>query len=263
MAYPSAIFSDLDGTLLPPGATTVSPDDLVRIGRIVDAGIPFVAASGRQYASLQKLFEPVKDRISYVCENGCIAFHQGKVVSRGTMDQELARDLIRTILSLPDMELMVSGVDTVYILEGRDEFRHHLENVVGNVVTEASDIYHLPEPYFKISFYTRGLPFDKDLLLSRFGKDCRIVTGGNDWIDIMPQGISKATAIKDLLPILGAKRETAIAFADEENDTEMMEYVGIPIAMENAIGPIKKLARYTVKSVGETLDRILAGEEYK
>ena len=66
------VASDIDGTLLQGGAQEISPEVFAQIRRLRRHGVRFCAASGRQYASLRRLFAPVADDISYVGENGAI-----------------------------------------------------------------------------------------------------------------------------------------------------------------------------------------------
>lgn len=53
------IASDLDGTLLQNGAQTVSEQAIQLIEKLLDNGIHFTAASGRQYNNLRRLFAPL------------------------------------------------------------------------------------------------------------------------------------------------------------------------------------------------------------
>ena len=59
------IASDLDGTLL--GKDKKVPEEMFSlIGELKKKGILFAASSGRQYANIRRLFEPVKDEIAYI-----------------------------------------------------------------------------------------------------------------------------------------------------------------------------------------------------
>ena len=53
------IASDLDGTLLQNGAQVLSPEIFKLIPALKKKGIHFIAASGRQYANLRRLFAPL------------------------------------------------------------------------------------------------------------------------------------------------------------------------------------------------------------
>ena len=84
------IASDLDGTLLQNGAQVLSPEIFKLIPALKKKGIHFIAASGRQYANLRRLFALLQDEISYIAENGSLCVHEGKVVSSGQIDRGLA-----------------------------------------------------------------------------------------------------------------------------------------------------------------------------
>ena len=64
------VASDVDGTLVPDGTFEINPEIYDVIKALKEKNITFVAASGRQYASLKKLFAPVADQILYIPDNG-------------------------------------------------------------------------------------------------------------------------------------------------------------------------------------------------
>ena len=82
------IASDLDGTLLQNNAQELNPEMFDIIWKLKEKGIHFIAASGRQYASMRRLFEPVKDEISYITENGSLCIHKGETLKRDVMERE-------------------------------------------------------------------------------------------------------------------------------------------------------------------------------
>lgn len=103
------VATDLDGTLLIGGRNLPRPEAFPIIERVCDAGVLFLAASGRQYASLRHLFEPVADRIGYLCENGGEVIWQGETLVRHTMPRELALDICRLIEETPGARYVLSG----------------------------------------------------------------------------------------------------------------------------------------------------------
>ena len=70
-------------------------------------------------------------------------------------------------------------------------------------------------------------------------------------LDILPEAVSKASAIERMLGLLGFDRSQAIAFGDEENDLEMFGAVDYTVAMGNAIDALKQTATYVTDSVDE------------
>lgn len=57
------VASDLDGTLLFKGAQSLPEEIFPLIRQLKKMGILFVAASGRQYANMKKMFRPVVEMI--------------------------------------------------------------------------------------------------------------------------------------------------------------------------------------------------------
>lgn len=71
------IASDIDGTLLQEESDRLDPEFYTVIPELKKRGILFAAASGRGYASISRLFAPVKDEMIFIADNG------SNVVCRG------------------------------------------------------------------------------------------------------------------------------------------------------------------------------------
>jgi HAD superfamily hydrolase (TIGR01484 family) len=84
------IASDLDGTILRKGAQSVEPSTIKAIEQLVNKGMYFAPASGRQIVSLKRLFEPVSDKLVYIAENGALCEYKGEVIAKTPMDRKLA-----------------------------------------------------------------------------------------------------------------------------------------------------------------------------
>ena len=54
------IVSDIDGTLVPDGSHKINPEIFDVILKLRAKGIQFAAASGRQWVSIESIFQPVK-----------------------------------------------------------------------------------------------------------------------------------------------------------------------------------------------------------
>ena len=91
------VASDLDGTLLMKGAQSLPEDIFPLIRQLKDLGILFIAASGRQYANMKKMFAPVADDMAFICENGGLAVYHEKVRYQNYFDQNLVREIAECI----------------------------------------------------------------------------------------------------------------------------------------------------------------------
>ena len=58
-------------------------------------------------------------------------------------------------------------------------------------------------------------------------------------LEVISPGIHKAKAIEHLSRYFGIKQENILAFGDENNDLEMIEYAGHGVAMKNGIDELK------------------------
>ena len=86
------ICSDIDGTLLQYGKKTLEAEILSQIKALSARGILFCPASGRQYTSLRKLFEPVADCCVFLCENGGVLYKNEQCIGKTPMPRALAEE---------------------------------------------------------------------------------------------------------------------------------------------------------------------------
>ncbi len=253
------IASDLDGTLLKNGAQKLNATVCEKIHQLTKMGIVFVAASGRQYANLQRLFAPVKDEIGYICENGCMSFYKGQQIHKEKMDDAVAQSLLRDIWAKESAEILLSGENTSYLQPKKESYYIHLKDVVKNNVTLVDDIFHKREDYFKISVYEEaGVGETASYWHTRYDNLVTVVTSGNEWLDFMPKGVNKGLAIRQMQSYLGIRPEECIAFGDNYNDIEMLQSVKYNYVMDTAPEEVKAMTRYITSDVEAVLDEIIA-----
>ena len=78
------IATDIDGTLLADGTLKINPEYYDVIKELRNRGVRVIAASGRQRSSIEKVFAPIVDEISFISENGTAVYSnrwKGKVSS--------------------------------------------------------------------------------------------------------------------------------------------------------------------------------------
>lgn len=255
------IASDLDGTLLLNWTPTPRPEVFPLIERLADEGVIFMAASGRQYQSLRWLFAPVADRIAYLCENGALVMYRDRVISSATMPRELALALAGEMSELDGCEPFVSGVERCYLLKGYDLLYAHLHGVTHNECRFVDSFDQIDEPILKVAYRA---PEDKmeeigSHFREEYGSTCKIVTSGTVWMDITMPGVDKGTALAAFGKAVGIVPAQMMAFGDNLNDREMLEYVGQPRLVEScnpAVRGLNDRVRY-VSSVEGALERLL------
>ncbi|WP_379947363.1 Cof-type HAD-IIB family hydrolase [Enterococcus devriesei] len=105
--------------------------------------------------------------------------------------------------------------------------------------------------YFKLAFNS---PDVKKLAALRSAFNAKKITStysAKYWLEVMADGVNKGAALKFLLDYLKIAKSEIIAFGDQENDLEMLQFAGTSIAMENAVTLIRQTAAKTTSSNDE------------
>ena len=98
------IASDMDGTFL-DGNECVPEGSYDLVMRLRDAGIQFVASSGRRFDTLHELFEPVVDCMDFVASNGAQVMVAGELVDLEVFSHAAVKRLARVVDMFDTMHL--------------------------------------------------------------------------------------------------------------------------------------------------------------
>lgn len=252
------VASDIDGTLLPEGTKELNPEIYDIILELKKHGILFVAASGRQLDSQQKLFAPVADDISYISENGAICMHDGKRYVISEFDHDFAMRIIEAVEKRPNCKLAVSTPSTQYIKSGDSEFYEHMRTHLKYNITAIDSFKDIDEPIVKIAFLDSVTTQESyEHFKSLFGEEIKIANAGNLWIDFIPFESNKGTALKFILEKMNLTPADAISFGDQQNDIEMLEFTEKSYAMAHAKPEVQEHATDITESVEKTLRELL------
>ena len=256
------VASDLDGTLLLKGAQKLPEEIFSLIRQLKEMGILFVAASGRQYANMKKMFLPVVDDMAFISENGGLAVYNEKVLYQDSYDLNLVRQIAECIYDKEGSEFTCSTKDYYYIRPKTEHFRDLMINVVGNVCHEIKSFDEITEPCMKLAVYERG-GLQEDTLhywRERFGDKCTVVTSGNAWIDFIPFDTNKAKGVEAYQKLLGIRPDECVTFGDEYNDIDMLKSVPYSFAMAHAKPGVKEVAGYETDRVETILRELIAAK---
>jgi len=254
------IASDLDGTLLQNGAQSLPEGVIPFIERLAtEHGIIFVAASGRQYPNLVRLFGSASRHMAFICENGSLVFYRDRLIFSHPMNRAAALAISHDILSLPGCELQISGEKTCYLIPKSEAFVDRMVNHVKNDIKILSSPEEHPEPYYKISvFEASGIATGHGPeLLARHKDKAQCTISGHAWLDCVAPDVNKGRALQELISALGISTDECAAFGDNYNDLEMLDAVKYGYVMDNAIEEIKSRYNFhssdVIASIGELL----------
>lgn len=247
---------DMDGTLL-DGDDAV-PDafwDLLPV--MQQRGIVVVPASGRQYATLERMFGDHGIR-TFIAENGTLVVHDGEVVSTSPVDSPTVAqviDIVRTGETDRDLGLVLCGPRTAYV--EREDARFvgeagryyaslrvvpnlHAVAEVGSGTVLKCAVYDFDSAAQAApALFTGGGPGVADLRDSH-----QVVVSGRNWIDIMNGSANKGRALRALEMSLGIPRSATAVFGDYLNDLEMMAEADWSFAMDNGHPAVQRAAQF-------------------
>lgn len=254
------IASDLDGTLLLNGAQQLPEELFPLIRKLKEMGILFVAASGRQYANMRLLFDPVWQDMAFICENGALAVRDDKALYSDSFENGLMREIIEAAHEREGSEFLCSTKDFYYIRPKTEEYLDLMTNVLKTRYTIIKGFDEITEPCVKLAIYEeKGITEESiQYWRERFGDKCKVVTSGFAWVDFIPFGTNKAKGLQKFQEILGISQEECLVFGDEYNDIEMLEAVDYSFAMAHSKPGVRAKANYETDRVETVLDKLIA-----
>jgi cof-like hydrolase len=246
--------SDLDGTMLPDG-NVVSPENIAAVRRAADAGVVVTIATGRMFEAALPVAEALGLDVPIISYNGgLIKSPSGRVYEEHTVDPALAHDLIAFCQERGWYIQSYSGGVLRYV-EPCDEsrFYENSQKVAGKAVGW-DGLFAYTAGNCKLLLVTKELPVTltrAEAVLTAFGAQVDVTRSADNLIEIVPKGISKASALKSLAEKLGFSIEETMAIGDAYNDLPMLQAAGKSIAMGNAFPEIKEVTDYETLSCEE------------
>lgn len=239
------IASDIDGTLVVEGTNHINPLVFETILKLKEKGIYFAAASGRSVSSIEALFEPIKERIFYLADNGAYVGSYGRVLYATTIDREAAKKLILEIRKAGGCEIMVATDTKGYTDSVNQDFLQWIQDGYHMELEQVADLTALEADIIKISVH-RPEQIEKLLQdpMPKFADTMKYTLSGDTWLDCSAPGVNKGAAIRLLQESLYVTEEETMVFGDNYNDVEMMKQAYHSYAMGNAVEAVKEAARY-------------------
>ena len=110
----------------------------------------------------------------------------------------------------------------------------------------------------KVSFFEKGGLHEIARWKEKFGNRCTVVPGQLEWLDMMPNGVNKASGLSHILRCLNISPNECMAIGDNDNDMEMLEMAGLPAAVQSAKPAVRELAEVVTDTVENLFERILS-----
>jgi len=262
------VVTDMDGTLL-NSKSEVSVQFFELFKGLKTQNVRFVAASGRQYNSIQEKLMAISEEITIVAENGGY-IKQGQTELGSTLlSSDHIHKLIPVLRKVEGIYIVVCGKKSAYIESDDEKFKNILKeyytkfDVVDDLLSQVKDDVFKVAIYHFESSETYIYPHVK-----QFENELQIKVSGTNWVDIADQRSNKGEAVKLLQHKFGISKEETMVFGDYNNDLEMIDQAYFSYAMENAHENVKQAARFETRSnnnagVEFVLEKLIKAKELK
>lgn len=238
------IFFDIDGTLLEVGKTSILPSTLNALNELKKKGIKIIIATGRSPLRMPNL-ELSAD--GYINFNGQLCQIGGKIVHENNLVKE---DVFQIINNAERMGrcVAISGKE-FFGCNGYDErLATYLKHTRPDYPFLEDFSLKLNETIFQMVV---AISKKEEGRLFKNTSNSKAVRWNDEAADIIPIHGGKGVGVQKILDFYRFTPEEAAAFGDGENDIQMLETVGLGIAMGNAKEVVKKHAKFVTDSVKE------------
>ena len=245
-----ALVLDIDGTLT-NSKKEITPATKAAIQKIMEQGHKVVLASGRPTPGMRRLEQELELEKygSYLLSfNGAkvVECRSGEIVFQRTVPLTFIPQLYRFALEKGCGLITYLGNEIISAFEP-DEYVE-LEGRINSLPIR--QVENFPK-YVDFAFNKclMTAPGEKAAMLEkelqeRFGEYLSIYRSEPFFIEVMPKNVDKATSLKEMLGIIGIKREDTICCGDGYNDISMIKFAGVGVAMGNAQPAVKEVADY-------------------
>lgn len=246
---------DVDGTLIHHDGT-LTDRVAASVRALHEAGVHLVIATGRSVIATM----PIVEQLGLVgaggfgvCSNGALTVEldgsreEGYgVVDAVTFDPRPAVEVLRR--EVPDAIIAVEEVGVGFKVsrpfpEGELQGEQRVvdfEELVGHPAT-------------RVTFRNPGGTSEEFVeLVDRIGlHGVNYAVGFTAWLDLAPEGVSKASALEQVRRRLGIEPMGTVAVGDQRNDLEMLQWAARGVAMGQAPEEVKEVADEVTATVEE------------
>ena len=236
-----AVFSDIDGTLL-NNQHQITPKTEEAIKNILKRGIPFIPVSARPPYAITPYTEQLGSQHGMICYSGALILDKNLTalysVILAPQDLQKLNELLADFAHLSisyyaSLDWFCNDVNNDWIKQESEITGLNTELLQGNLtevhkilVMGSAEEIQTVEPVLKQALPHLSIHRSKD-----------------EYLEITNPAATKAKAIQFMEQHLGISAEQVIAFGDNFNDLDMLQYAGLSVAMGNAPDAIKQVAK--------------------
>jgi Cof subfamily protein (haloacid dehalogenase superfamily) len=245
-----AVFLDMDGTLL-RSDHSVSEPTKETIRKLISKGIPVVLVSARPVNAILPTWRDIGlTGYPMVSLNGSYIVENDKPIFEAMIDLATTAGVAEQVR--PFKANIAYYLQLEWFAEVNDEWTAHEQKIMDVQIKIA------PLPELIKEWTARKIGPNKMMVMgepdsiaqaeqhlkSKYNGQLNIYTSKPTYLEVMDPRGSKSNAVKFLIERMNIRREDVIAMGDNFNDSEMIQFAGMGVAMGNAPDEIKAVADY-------------------
>ncbi|MGF9962979.1 Cof-type HAD-IIB family hydrolase [Bacillus rhizoplanae] len=251
--------SDLDDTLV-YNVNRIHREDEKALCWLAEKGTDICFASGR---FTHRIHDAVKQfAFPYYTTglNGAVLLtKEGEMLHESTFNGEIAREIYKYIHE-KEMADIVCAKEHRYTKKKNEHhrmFEEYIQVKIAEVETleeEFGQTIH-PSKLFVYGEEAKVTMLDEELR-NKFRGKAEVVISGKRYVDIMPVGISKGSALQLLMEHLQVEAHEVACIGDSFNDVSMFSVTPHSFTLHHAHPYVKEKANHVVRSVEEAIMKL-------
>ncbi|OAA31866.1 hypothetical protein AT15_03310 [Kosmotoga arenicorallina S304] len=272
------IIIDLDGTLLDENKE-ISNFNWKSLKKAMECGVAVTISTGRSYISAKDYIEHLGLEVPVSFQNGALilkqqlrqmnvlrevllpADHAIEIVNRAR-EEGVPYIIFRDFFESPDMYMEFVPDSPYRSYYENNKFRiKTVKDPLQYIKSEGIPEIALEGPEDKIIKVVESLGINGNVSIIKNNK-----LGEHAFYEFFGPDVRKASSLNFLMKYFNVDSEEVAYIGDNFNDIDVMEKVGLPIAMANAPEEVKRYAKYITErdnhshGVAEAVTKILEGE---
>ncbi|EKE02475.1 MAG: hypothetical protein ACD_20C00380G0002 [uncultured bacterium] len=244
---------DIDGTIL---NKEFHVSDRVKntIARAIDSGIYVILATGRMYSATVPIASNLGIKTPLITYQGSMVrefYDSEDILMHYTISAEHSKMVLNELRKF-DHQINVYLDDEMFVEKETDILKEY--------AARRHITYHKVDSFDKVTDLTptKILVMDntpekateiRDYLRSKYSDILNISKSTPLYCEVVNNQASKGHAILFLAEKWGIKQSEIMVIGDQDNDMDMLEIAGLPVAMGNAEEGLKSIAKYITDTV--------------
>ncbi|KRL61545.1 sugar-phosphatase [Latilactobacillus fuchuensis] len=246
---------DMDGTLLNEN-NVLSPKTIKVVKTAKTQGIKVVLCTGRPLTGVT----PFLQELGLTEASDYVITFNGALVQNTASGEILVRHTLthNQYLEIESLSRQIG----VHLHAEDDQFIYTANRDISRYTTGESALVNMPIKFRHVDEIAPDKAFSKAMLIDEpailaeakakipehIFNEYQFVQSEPYFLEVLNKNAGKGNGLRDLANALGIQQAEVMAVGDQGNDLSMLEYAGLPVAMDNAIPELKAIAKVITKS---------------